>query len=177
MIRPSMTLRSLLPAALTLLSLAAPLPVLAADNRACKLLTPGELEPVVGGKLSAFQGMDAGSGKGPVHAEICSAAAPNASVMLRLAKRASGGGSATAASQGLEIARKMGATVDLKTFGPITCSTIIPPKSMEQYGFNTTCSVVKTGEVAAVEVQAKSQKDMVSIEKLRPLAEKMSARF
>ena len=46
-----------------------------------------------------------------------------------------------------------------------------------QYGFNTTCSIVKNDMVAAIEVQTKMQKDMVPIEKLQPLAEKMASRF
>jgi hypothetical protein len=71
----------------------------------------------------------------------------------------------------------MGGQVDVKTFGSITCSTLIPPKNLEQYGFNTTCSVVKGEQVAAVEVTTQSRQDMVPIEKLRPLAEKMAGRF
>jgi hypothetical protein len=175
-------LGSLLPASLAvglaiILSMGSPTPLLAADNTACKLLTPAELEPVVGGKLSAFQAMggDAGTGQGQIRSEICMAVAPNSTVMLRLAKGSSG--SKDAAAKGIEMMRKMGVTVDVKTFGPINCSTLIPPKSMEQHGFNSTCSVVKGDQVAAVEVQTKSQKDMVSIDKLRPLAEKMSTRF
>jgi hypothetical protein len=54
---------------------------------------------------------------------------------------------------------------------------MIPAKSMEAYGFNTTCSVLKGGQVGAVEVTAKSRKDMVPIERLRPLAEKIAGRL
>ena len=54
---------------------------------------------------------------------------------------------------------------------------MIPPKNLEQYGFNTTCSVVKGSEVAAIELTAKARKDLVPIEKLRPLAETMASRM
>jgi hypothetical protein len=69
------------------------------------------------------------------------------------------------------------AKVDVKTFGPITCSTIIPAKDKEMYGFNTTCSVLKGTTVAAIEITSKSRAAMVPIEKLRPVAEKMATRF
>src|SRR5437899_5458410 len=145
---------------------------LAADSRACKLLTPAELEPLVG-KLPAFTSMS-----GLPSADICtSSSASGTRVMLRLAQTKSGGGSAEAAAKGVEAARKLGATVDVKTSGSITCSTIVPPKNLQAYGFNTTCSVAKNNQVAAVEVTVKAQKDMVSIDKLRPLAEKISTRF
>jgi hypothetical protein len=96
--------------------------------------------------------------------------------MLRLARGAphpSGGKEAG----GIAMAKKMGAQVDVKTFGPVTCSTMIPPKNLEEYGFNTTCSVVKNGQVAAVEVTAKTQAEMVSIEKLRAVAERIAGRM
>jgi hypothetical protein len=141
----------------------------AADNRACKLLTPAELEPVVSGKLSAFSPQSAGS------ADMCFASSPNTKVMLRWAMKK--GASADAAAKGVEIARKMGATVDVKTFGPIACSTFIPPKGREVAGFNTTCTVSKGDAVAGVEVTAKTQQDMVPIDKLHPLVDKMAGRF
>jgi hypothetical protein len=144
--------------------------LLAADNKACKLLTPAELEPVVGGKLSAFQGQSTGT------TDMCSATSTNAKVLLRLAQK-KGGASADAAAKGLEIAKKMGATVDVKTFGPIVCSSFIPPKGKEMAGYNTTCTVSKGDAVAGVEVTVKAQKDIVSIDKLRPLADKMAGRF
>jgi hypothetical protein len=79
--------------------------------------------------------------------------------------------------KGIEAVRKMGIQVDVKTFGPITCSTMAPPASLAQHGFNTTCTVIKPTAVAGVEVTAKSQQDMVSIERLHLLAEKMANRF
>jgi hypothetical protein len=151
------------------LALMTPAWLVAADNKACKLLTAAELEPVVGGKLSTFSPQSYGN------ADMCTATSPTAKVMLRWAMKK--GSSAEAAAKGLEMMKKMGATVDLKTFGPIICSTLIPPKGREAAGFNTTCTVSKGDAVAGVEVTAKTQKDMVSIDKLHPLAEKMAGRF
>jgi hypothetical protein len=141
----------------------------AADNKACKLLTPAELEPVVGSKLSTFQGQSIGT------TDMCSATSTSAKVLLRLAQKRAG--SADAAAKGLEIAKKMRATVDVKTFGPIVCSTFIPPKGKEMAGYNTTCTVSKGDNVAGVEVTVKAQKDMVSIDKLHPLADRMAGRI
>ena len=70
-----------------------------------------------------------------------------------------------------------GGKVEVKTFGQVTCSTMVPPPNLAQYGYNTTCSVLKGETVVAIEVTAKSQKDMVPMEKLRPVAEKMATRI
>ena len=140
---------------------------LATDNRACKLLTAAELEPVVGGKMRAFQGSSYRTG------DMCAASSTVANVMLRLGKKEQ----ADAATKSMKMLRRMGARINVKTFGPITCSTITPPKDMQQYGFKTTCSVSKAAEIAAVEVRAKNQKDMVSINALHTLADKMAGRF
>ncbi len=107
---------------------------------------------------------------------MCMGSTPTARVMLRAATRKAGE-DVNASAAGIKMAEKMGAKVDVKTFGPITCSTVIPPKSMEEHGFNTTCSVLKGTQLGAVEVTAKDRKDMVPIEKLRPLAEKIAGRL
>jgi len=76
------------------------------------------------------------------------------------------------------MVRQMGGQVDVKKYGPMTCSAVAPPANMVQaIGFNTTCSILKNGWVAAVELTASTRKDQVSIDKLRPLAEQMSGRF
>lgn len=139
-----------------------------AQVKACSLATPDELQAVLGGKVT-FSG-NAASPK------ICMGQAPTARVLLRIAKREGDAAGATEA-KGLEIAKEMGAQIEVKTFGPITCSTSIPPPNLAQYGYNTTCAILNNGKVAAIEVTAKAQKDMVPIDKLRPLAEKMATRF
>lgn len=142
-----------------------------AQNKACALATPDELQALLGAKVSGLRGTETPGG----NAAMCMGQTPTASVMLRVAKRSAQGAGAGAA--GIETAKKMGAQVDVKTFGAVICSTMIPPANLAQLGFNTTCSVVKKTNVAAIEVTAKSQKDMIAIDKLRPLAEKLAERF
>jgi len=140
-----------------------PLPA-AAANKACGLLTPSEVETVLGAKVT-LSGGNAGD------VELCTAKTPTASLMLRLFKR-TGDPSGATEKAGIEAIRKMGAQVDVKTFGPITCSAVVPPPTLAEHGFNTTCSVLRAPMFAA-----KSQKDAVPIEKLHALAEKMAGRF
>jgi hypothetical protein len=116
----------------------------------------------------------------PGTTQICMGSTPNARVMLRLAQRSADEGAKANGERerkGMEIMKKMGAQVDVKTFGPVTCSTITPPASMQESGYNTTCSYSKKTGVAAAEITAKTQKDAVPIDKLRPVAEKMAERF
>ncbi len=148
------------------LALAIGLPCAAAD-KACTLVTPAELESLVGKKVPMN-----GSAVGNAH--ICSGHTPAVSVMLRMAQRKPGAGNEAA---GVAAAEAMGLQVDVKTFGPVTCSTMVPPKDKEMYGFNTTCSVLKGTTVAAIEIKSKSRAAMVPIEKLRPVPEKMATRF
>jgi hypothetical protein len=139
------------------------------DNKACALLTPAEIESTIAVKVPGFQGGGLGA------AQICSASSGATTVLLRLATRT---GPAGREAQGIEMAKKMGIQVEVKTFGPITCSATSPPANLaETVGYNTTCSVLKGDREAAVEVTAKAQKDAVTIDKLRTLAEKMAQRF
>jgi len=141
------------------------------QGKACSLATADELQAALGAKVTGMksQGVPAGA------ADICMGQTSTASIMLRLATRSGQAQGKEAA--GIEAAKKMGAQVEVKTDGPITCSQMIPPPNLAQYGFNTTCSVAKNGQVAAIEVTAKTQKDMIAIETLHKLAQKMAARF
>jgi hypothetical protein len=145
------------------------------SGSACELLSKGELEAVFGANVTRLSGGVVPSKTGSV--QMCSARTPAATILLRITSSRGEGTAANAAAEGIKMAREMGAQVDVKTFGAITCSTMIPSKSMEQYGFNTTCSVVKGSNVGAIEVTVKAQKDLVPIDKLRPLAEKLAARM
>jgi hypothetical protein len=159
--------RALIVILLLIAAINVPSVALGADNRACKLLTAAEVESVLGGKLSAFQGQSYTTG------DMCTASSATVSVILRLGKKEQ----ADASAKILDMMRKMGGTVEVKTTGPITCSTISPPEHMQHYGFKTACSLTKAVDVAVVEVRVKDQKNMVSIDKLRPLADKMAGRF
>jgi hypothetical protein len=174
MLKRSLVVLAGVPATLLALLAAAP-PLAAQANKACGLLTAAEIESALAAKPSAFR---EGAGTGAVSkadAQLCTAETPTATVLLRWAKKS--GPTSDNAAKGVAMAKQMGAQVEVKTFGPITCSSLIPPKTLEQYGFNTTCSVDKGNEIAAVEVTAKTQKGMVSIENLHLLAEKLKNRF
>lgn len=141
-------------------------------NKACGLATPAEIESALGSSVVLSP---MGGGK----AEFCTGQSPNAKVVLRLASGLDPGRDRSGAKEkaGVEMMKKMGAQVEVKSLGPIVCSTVVPPAGKEQIGYNTTCTVSKDTAVAGIEVTAKSQKDMVSIERLHPLAEKMADRF
>lgn len=137
-------------------------------NKACGLLTAAELAAVLGGKVSGWKG-DTLPG-----VELCTGETPTARIMLRLFKKTQDDHTE---AEGIKIAKQMGAQFDAKTFGPSSCWTMVPPKNLEQYGFTFGCTVDKRPWFAVLEVTAKSRKDMVSIDKLHPLAQKMSGRF
>jgi hypothetical protein len=142
-----------------------------AQKDACNLVAGDELQTALGVKVSGLK-PQAIPGK---PAQICMGQTPTATVMLRLAKRSPNAPGHEVA--GLEMARKMGAQVEVKPDGPITCSTVIPPVNLEQYGFNTTCSVFKNGQVAAIEVTAKSRANMVSTDVLHRIVQKIADRM
>lgn len=138
-------------------------------NGACGLVTPSELETAIGARVTLTE-QNAGD------VQMCTGRTPTVSVMLRLFKRTDDPSGAKEKA-GLEMARTMGAQVDVKTFGPITCTTVVPPATLAEHGFGTTCSIRKAPMFAVVEVTAKTQKDMVPIDRLKPLAEKIEGRF
>jgi hypothetical protein len=147
----------------------------------CSLLTPAEIESAVGVKLSGFGGNPLMS----QHTPTCSGVAKNrASVMVMF----SPGDAKSAADPkwadplgyleqlGRQSANSVKAQFDAKRFGSsILCTALIPPK---RGPYSTQCMAVKkpTG-MATITVLVGAQQDMVPMDKLRPLAEKMLGRF
>jgi hypothetical protein len=136
------------------------------QGKACALATPAELE-ALGGKAT----MTAGT-MGTV--ETCNGTAGAANVLVRLIKR-TGDAPKSNEHAGVEAVKKMGATVETKTFGPIFCMAVTPSAQLAAYGFTTSCTVSKHPMYAVIEV--KTQKAGTPIDKLRPIAEKMASRF
>ena len=147
----------------------------------CKLLTPAEIESALGGKLSGY------GGNAPMSATMptCTGVMPNrASVMVMFAA-----GDAKSAADpkwadplgyleqmGRQSANSVKAQFEAKRFGSsILCTTLIPPKPGP---YSTQCMAVKkpTG-MATITIMVKTQQEMVSMETLRTLAEKMLGRF
>jgi hypothetical protein len=140
-----------------------------AQNKACALATPAEIQSAIGASPAWKPNSMPGG------ADFCMGQAGSYKIMLRLAQRSDTTGDKE--KKGIAMAKQMGAQVDVKKFGDITCSTFIPPASMAQAGYNTTCSVFKNGQVGAIEITAKSQSEMVPIDKLRPVADKIAGRL
>ena len=64
---------------------------------------------------------------------------------------------------------------EFKKFGPTTCWTGTPLKAGVAFG--TSCSITKGTQTAIISVTAGSAKDIVPVEKLHLLAEKMATRL
>ena len=137
---------------------------------ACRLLQATELESALGGKAAKLSGGSLGN------SDICNGQVGSLKVMIRIAKRRGDSGGATE-RMGVEILRRKGWQIEVKTEGDLTCSTAIPPASAAQMGFNTTCSILRAGRVVAVEVGAPSQKEMASMDVVRKLVQKADARL
>jgi hypothetical protein len=78
----------------------------AQPNKACGLVTTGELEGLLGGKVSGLNS-DAATfqtGKGNLDVQMCRGRTPKASILLRIAK--GGGDSKDAAAKGIEMYKK-----------------------------------------------------------------------
>lgn len=139
-------------------------------NKACGLVTNSELQSALGSKVILKAGSIG-------DAQTCGGETPSARVLLRFFKRTTDP-SGHREQAGIDAARKMGAKVDVKTSAGITCMTAVPPENMAAVGFSTACTVTRKAPMfAVIEITAKTQKDMVPMEKLRAVAEKMASRF
>ena len=143
-------------------------PVGAADgNKACGLLTPSELGSVLGTKVTLMPSAAVG---------LCIGLTPKGMISLTIRETKTGAEVEAGHAAAVTQAKQRGIKMDVKKFGPITCTNVSPMQNVKA-PFLTWCSVVKGTQTTVVEVSANSQQDMVSIERLRPLAEKMHSRF
>lgn len=138
---------------------------------ACKLLTAGEIEAVVREKLNMAP-LDLSADPKTGKPSICQLKGGSYSVLVRFAKRTADSGNKE--KKGIEEAKKMGIKVTVDKQGNTTCSTAIGSSQMI---YNTTCTVIKGGDVVGVEVNAPSEAKMVPVSKVRPLAEKAASRL
>ncbi|MCL5884199.1 MAG: hypothetical protein M1377_02425 [Deltaproteobacteria bacterium] len=151
-----------------------------ADTDACTLLSAGEIESVVGEKVTTTPSHGvAGVRKAPGMSSTCyPIKAGIYSVRVRFGKKAADSGKKEKA--GIEMFKKMGIKVTVEKHGNTTCSTVIPsdPRmSGSMLGFNTTCVVEKGGLIVGVEIEAPSEAKMVPVSKVSPLAEKAASRL
>lgn len=136
-------------------------------NKACGLLTASELEAVIGAKLTMMPSAAGG---------LCTGRTPTGMVSLTIRETKTGAEAEAGLAAAVTQAKQRGIQMGVKKFGPITCTTMSPMQNIKA-PFLTSCSFVKGTRAAVVEVMANSQKDMVPIEKLRSLSEKMASRF
>lgn len=141
-----------------------------APANACALVTPAELESVLGSTVTLKP-----TSLGDV--QVCRGETPAMRVSIRLFKGTKESFE-TNEQAGLDAAKKMGAQVDVKTSDGIMCTTAVPSDDKAAMGFGTTCSVIsKTPTYAVIDITAKAKKDMVPMEKLRAVAAKMAGRL
>lgn len=144
----------------------------------CKLLTAAEIESALGAKV-VFAG-SAQWGATPTCAGGSTAKRMSVMVMFVPGGKADDPNWADPLGflerQSRESGNRIKAQMEFRRFGSSTlCSALIPPKPGP---YSTQCMVVKkpTG-MASIGILVATQQDMVSIDKLRPLAEKMAGRF
>jgi len=172
-------------ASLALLALA--LPASAADkgHRPCSLLTPSELETALGTKLGAPKETDATYAKGAVHdhdgvLSSCSWTGETRSVFLAVSTSAvtpEGRARGLKAKADAEAAlKKQGLKVQKKSWGPVACTLLTPPKG-KAIPHGTTCGGDKGKFVYYLSVSTKADLPPVPMERLRGLAEKVADRL
>jgi hypothetical protein len=142
----------------------------------CSLLTPAEIESALGVKVSGFGG---NSQIGPT--QTCTGAGDKRmSVMLMVVTQKPGDPKVAdpmgfLENQSRQSAKSINAQMEVKKFGSsILCTTLIPPK---QGPYSTQCMVIKPPSMASIGILVATQQDMVSMDKLALLAEKMAGRF
>ena len=142
----------------------------------CKLLTPAEMESVLGVKVSGFA-----RGSAPGGTLTCNGdAGKRMSVGLVLSIQKPGDPKIPdlmgwLEDQSRQSAKRIGAQLDVKRFGSsILCTAMITP---QQGPYNTQCMAVRPTSMAMITVLVPTQQEMLSMDKLRPLAEKMLGRF
>jgi hypothetical protein len=146
----------------------------------CKLLTQAEIENAIGGKVEFGGSAQWGAtptcpgGSMAKKMSIIVMFAPGDATKANDPKWADPLGYLEQISR--QSADSIKAKMEAKRFGSsILCTTLIPPK---QGPYTTQCMAVKkpTG-MAAITIMVRTQQEMVSMETLRPLAEKMLGRF
>jgi hypothetical protein len=152
----------------------------AAQVDPCKLLTPAEIESVLGIKVPKFT---RGSVQGSNTVTCNGDAVKHMSVGMMFAAPKPGDPKIADHMSWIETysrdsAKAIGAKLNVQRFGSsIICTQLITPKGGLGGLFNTQCYAVKPPNMAAVTALVPTQQEMVSMDKLRPLAEKMLGRF
>ena len=143
----------------------------------CKLLTPAEIESALGLKVPRFTH---GSVQGSNTVTCNGDAVKGMSVGMMYAAPKPGDPKIADPMSWIETysrdsAKAIGAKLNVQRFGSsVICTQLITPKGGP---FNTQCYAVKSPNQATVTVLVPTQQEMVPMDKLRPLAEKILGVF
>ena len=133
-------------------------------NKACGLLPAAEVEAGLGFKSTLSPNSLGGCmGPTPTHHTV--------GVELKAATPPGPNDEATF----IQFLKTQGLQAEFKKFGSTICWTGTPQKAGVAFG--SSCSITKGAQTATISVTAESAKDVVPVEKLHLLAEKMATRL
>lgn len=170
---------------LALLALSFPAGAAGKGHRPCSLLTADELKTALGSAVGEPKEADAEYTKGPAHdhdgvLSSCSWAGESRSVFLAVSTAAvtpEGRERGLKAKAEAEAAlTKQGLKVQKKSWGPVACTLLTPPKG-KSIPHGTTCGGEKGTYVYYLSVSTKADLPPVPMERLRGLAEKVAGRL
>ena len=153
------------------------------------MLQPSEIEAVLGAKLDRpLAGMEVPVKKDAAHPGgetqwTCQGRAGSRAVMVFWGTEATGPDAKARAGARIEAPRErlrgMGYAIKETKLGATTCWTMIPPAvhGDEPAAFGTTCDGVKGRAFYSVSVSSTGAGDLLGIDKVKPLADKVAARL
>lgn len=139
---------------------------------ACVLLSRAQIQSVVGGTARGFEHPTTfrdGS------TSICQGSVGGATVTVRVSIE-----SEQDRANEQTISRMMsssGGEVKTVTMDGVTCTSMVPPQSMIEYGFDSMCKISKDGREVAVQASTRDRKAMVLVTALRKLVTLAGNRF
>jgi hypothetical protein len=139
---------------------------------ACKLLSHAEIQSAFGVTATGFEHATTfrdGS------TSICQGSVGGATVTLRVSIE-SEQDSANERTIG-QMMSGSGGEVDTVTTGAVTCTTMVPPQSMVEYGFDSMCKISQGGREVAVQASTRDRKAIVPVTALRQLVTLAGSRF
>lgn len=139
---------------------------------ACKLLSRAEIQSAIGGPATGFEHATTfrnGS------TSMCQGSIGGAAVTVRvsIASEEDRANEQTIA----QMMSKSGGRVETETAGAVTCTTMIPPPSMLEYGYDSMCRISQSGREVAVQASTRNRNAIVDAARLRQLVTLAAARL
>ena len=152
-------------------ALVAAAPLALAQNKACDLTSPEELQATMGGK-PALKGSTLDNG-----VEVCTGKAAGSTVTIRLHPKKDDAEQEKEAAK-LDALKKAGATVEARRVAGFNCMEVRPGGKAAREPYRTSCwtnATAKLPRYAVIEVSNPSQS--IEMRKLAPLAESIAGRI